>query len=288
MANNITEILGGSFFGQNLSGTLRCKCFENISSDIWHKVIEAHNVGYDLDERGITDFVIVQLLNYYHSKIKNFGLYTQKGWKESENGGDIDVFVEVQPDKYVWFALQAKVLKLENQYPTDTIRHCNSSGEWQWDLLKNLEKNSGCKAYYLFYNGRKNADIKLLGDKCSRSFDISQFGCSLVEPEIVKKIANRTNGSRGYLSPSFEDFHPQYAQPWRILTCCKHDYSNSSVYSLVDILGALRNYEVLIPAQVPSDFVANTFQDNPISISSLRSGWKAAVTMISQLTSPKK
>jgi len=270
-------------YGRNLAATKRCKIFETIAINVWNRIIRSHLVGVDLNEIGVTDSILTDLLIYHGTHVPNSGLYAQNGWKEQINGSDIDVFVEVQPNKYLWFALQAKILKIANIYPTQSLRHPNKSGVIQWDMLLNLQSISGCIPYYLLYNGLNLVKSSTNHDQCNRSFQISQFGCSLVKPDIVKSIGSRNN-AHGFISPKFEDFHPQHAQPWRILTCCRHDFGNLTVYSLSDVLGAKRDYDVLIPAKQPIDFQVNASQDNRIRSASLRAGWDAAIMLISQLS----
>lgn len=36
-------------------------------------------------------------------------------------------------------------------------------------------------------------------------------------------------------NPRFEDFHPAYAQPWRVLVCCYHDTAGYTLYSIDEI-----------------------------------------------------
>jgi|GEM_PF-1709033 len=216
---------------KELHETKRCGLFKEIAESTWNRIIEAHEVGVDLPEIGITADILVKILQFSKSTLPNFDVFAKKGWNEKIYGSDIDVFVEVGSGLFVWFALQAKVLKKENRYTTlrDT-----SDTVMQWEKLVLLESRTGCKGYYLLYNGLKS--FRFLGqDCCPIPFDQSQFGCSLVEPAVIKHFAERKKGKR-YVNPSFEDIHPDYAEPWRVLVCCKQRNPERTLYLLKEIL----------------------------------------------------
>lgn len=212
--------------------TDRCTLFRNIASDVWNRVIYAHDVDMNLPEIGITADIIVDILQFSKYHIANFDVFAKPGWQEKIYGSDIDVFVETLPNQFRWFALQAKILKKNNKY--DTLRD-SSDSVMQWDKLKLLEGVSGCKAYYLLYNGK--VDYRYSGfDLCGNAFNEEQFGCSLVEPRFIEALANQTSANGDFIRPTFEDIHPVNAQPWRILTCCYHDTTNFTLYTLEQIL----------------------------------------------------
>lgn len=216
---------------KGLYWTDRCSLFENIATDVWNRIIYAHDVKMDLPEIGITADIIVDILHYAKSHPRAFDVYAMPGYKEKWYGSDMDVFVEVAPNQFKWFALQAKVLKVNNTY--DTFRD-SSDTEMQWDKLAHLESTTGCKAYYLLYNGKNKFSYSGI-DSCGREFSQDQFGCSLVEPTEVANLAKEKN-EKGFISPKFTDFHPSLAQPWRILTCCKNKNTVEQLYKREQIL----------------------------------------------------
>ena len=191
-----------------LSISNRCKLFEEISEEIWYKIINHHRVGVHAPEIGITN-EIIEIIRNNVLAYPNIGVWANNGYNEIINGSDIDIFVETSIGNYVWYALQAKVLMLNGKYTSmSTLR----DGEYQWDKLRRLVANSGCISKYLFYNGVDG--YKYTGyDNCQRQFDEEQFGCSLVELDDVERISLLS-------TPKFLDFHPDLAQPWRIITCC--------------------------------------------------------------------
>lgn len=217
-----------------LFATDRCRLFRNIASDVWSRIIYAHNAGMDLPEIGITAEIIVDILQFAKNRIPNFDVFARPSWDENTYGSDIDVFVETLPGQFRWFALQAKVLKKNNRY--DTLRD-SSDGIMQWDKLALLEGASGCKAYYLLYNGKERFHYTGF-DLCRNPFSDEEFGCSLVETHVIRALANRTSPTGRFIRPTFEDIHPANAQPWRILTCCRHDTKNYILYTRDEILAS--------------------------------------------------
>ena len=209
----------------------RCSLFKNIATEIWHKIIDAHDVGIDVPEIGITADIITNILQYNKYHRANFEIYARKSWKEQLYGSDIDLFVETNTGQYVWFALQAKVLTTDKNYKTFKDGYNTSNPpQYQWEKLTLMEGLTGCKSYYLLYNGVANYNYEGT-DRCDNPFREEQYGCSIVEPEEVRKAVM---GSRN--RPTFTSFHPYLAEPWRVLVCCYHDLSKFTLYSYSEIV----------------------------------------------------
>jgi len=238
----------------NISATNRCKLFEAIAQQIWEHVIFNHSAGEDISEIGITKDILACIkTNYYHTQ--NFGVWASRSLKEIDFGGDLDIFVETQKGRFVWYALQAKALKISGSYDKISSLH---GGEYQWEKLERLQNLSGCFAKYLFYNGVENF-IYTGNDKCNRLFDQTEFGCSLVDIENIKKI------SLSITEPKFIDFHPYFAQPWRVIVCCKHDISKVQTYSLEEVQSSVAKRTQIIGNE---NIVSSTgfIDDNTINI----------------------
>lgn len=217
----------------NISSTNRCKLFNLIAEEIWEKIIFNHSTGINAAEIGITNDIIAKI-RYHHNHISNFGVWSNPGYKETNYGSDIDIFVETSPGNFIWYALQAKVLKQNKRY--DDMAGIRKD-EYQWNKLERLESQSGCIGKYLLYNGVK--DYSYSGkDFCNRKFIEPQFGCSLVDPEVVEKIALKRK-------PTFDDLHPQHAKPWREIVCCKHDLSKHTLFNVTQIKRAVDYYPIL-------------------------------------------
>ncbi len=201
---------------------------------------------------------------------------------ESKFGSDIDVFVEVSHQRYVWFALQAKIQKASGNY--ESWFHI-SNGSAQWEKLKFLEKLTGCKGFFLMYNGELGFRCNL-HDRCHRIYSEDQLGCSIISlnkiPPVYRGIL--TNRSR----PNFSTFHTNLAEPWRILTCCEHHLTTT--YSLEQILNYVRPYEMLsdrIPLEPEafvteewSNFEGVTTEKNYMTTAAELSGWESESVLL--------
>lgn len=267
--------------------TERCELFEQIAETVWNRIIRAHEVNVDLKEIGITADILVDIQHYNKKGIPNFDLYAKPSWEENYFGSDIDVFIETNPNKYRWFALQAKILKKNNRYTT--LR--DSSDEFmQWEKLEILKKVSDCTPFYLLYNGKK--DYSKNGyDYCDRTFLASQLGCSLVEPEDIEMFANKRNRlDTRYVNPTFEDIHPDYAEPWRILTCCYQETWGYKLYSIEQIISSDPNFKKLsfeVLEDDSNDIEANekvniddNNNNNPITIACKEAKWNPGIRIV--------
>lgn len=215
-----------------LHSSKRCKLFEKIAEDVWNLIIKNHYVQVQVNEPGVTNNIIGEIRNNAMS-YTNIGVWANNAFKEIEHGSDIDIFVETVPGIYIWWALQAKVLRLSGNYEGVRSLH---KGEYQWDKLIRLSNIAGCISRYLLYNGVNNFSHSDY-DMCSRHFNERQFGCSLVKINDFKNIAITRN-------PSFRDFHPQLAMPWRIITCCLNSIKDEKIilYTAEQIKKAVRYY----------------------------------------------
>ncbi len=224
-----------------LEQTLRCRLFEGIAEEVWRDIVYHHTVSVNKPEIGVTAKIIADILNFRVAFEQNFDVYAHPAKDEATFGGDIDVFVETKPNCYKWFALQAKVLFSDNKY--HALRYSGKTTQ-QWDKLRVLEKMSHCKAYYLLYNGKyRETNSPIYTDSCDRTFRENQFGCSLVELDDVETVANKKNTSGQYIITKYEDFHPDLAEPWRILTCCYHnDVTGTDCLTISEIEEDCRNY----------------------------------------------
>lgn len=214
--------------------SIRCDLFKKIAFDTWNDVNFHHHAGIDIPEIGITARIIATILNFRNRFRQNFDVFIKPGYKEQTYGGDIDLFIETDPNRYFWFALQAKVLKCNKTYKT--LR--KPPGEiQQWEKLKRLEKIAQCKGLYLLYNGMDNYDLQLEIDCCFRRFSYDQYGCSIVSLNDIERLANTTNSRGQFISPHFDDFHPGLAEPWKVLVCCYLDKSDEEfkLYSREEI-----------------------------------------------------
>jgi len=275
---------------EKLLSSDRCQLFKIIAETVWYRINRKHNLGINDKEIAVTNDIIADILEYHQTTLKNFDVYARDSYLESEYGSDIDVFIETHENKYRWFALQAKLLKKNKRY--NTFRD-SSDGTMQWDKLYRLETLTGCKPYYLLYNGNQNNNFNG-NDKCSQNFNEVQFGCSLVEPAIIEDLANQRNG-RGFISPHYSDIHPNDAQPWKILVCCELETDGFKLYTKEEISKSLSDLKLISTLKtdadqdVENDDLSNdkgTISDstenpnNPISFGSKEAGWNPSVRIV--------
>jgi hypothetical protein len=294
--------------------TLRCKLFEGISKRIWHRVIRKHSLGLNDKEEAITNDILADILEYHQTSPLNFDVFARDGYLEKKYGRDIDIFIEVAPNKYRWFAFQAKLLKIGNEYTglNHTSPSKKNAGK-QWLKLRRLEVASkgGCKANYLFYNGKADFSITRQSN-CNPlvNYTEEQYGCSIIDIETIKRIAT-TKGpgkKRRWIipNPTFEDFHPQHARPWRELVCCwlENNPKEVTMYSYEDIKNSVKNYDRLVfkgePKTNNNDDNMPTkdndsksggqdiFSDNPIIQASLEANWKPGIRLVISITDLSK
>lgn len=219
-----------------------CDLFNKISKSVWENIVFNHSVRTEVAEIGLTNNIIATIKNFASLKRNsNIGIWANNGWKENLYGSDLDIFVERTKGWFEWYALQAKVLKTDGKYDFRKKKE----DEHQWNKLKKLKTLTKCNPKYLFYNGVK--DFVFSGrDNCDKRFKSYQFGCSIVDPEIVENLLiNNTEQVKRILLndpfPKFEDFHPKIASPWRTITCCNKSIE-SSLYSGYQIKDALLYY----------------------------------------------
>lgn len=215
-----------------LQTSKRCRLFEKIADDTWSHVIRNHRTGIQVNEPGRTNDIIAEIRDNYLS-YPNIGVWAANGWREIDHGSDMDIFVEATTGRFIWWALQAKVLRLSGYYEGLKDLH---GGEYQWSKLNRLSALSGCVVRYLFYNGVSNYVFSDY-DRCHRQFSESQFGCSLVNTADVERISLLR-------TPKFNDFHPKHAEPWRVIVCCVLSIKSESAtfYSMEQIKNAVSIY----------------------------------------------
>jgi len=273
---------------KHISQTERCHLLERISNSVWTRMVRAHRVKTDLKEIGITADIISDILNFNLDEVANFEVYAKPGWDEDMYGSDMDFFIETSANQYRWFALQAKILKKNNRY---TSLRQTSDGVMQWDKLALLEAISGCKAYYLLYNGR-DSFTATAGTDCKGTYLGEQYGCSLVEPMEIERLANIRRGTR-YVNPTFEDIHPNHATPWRMLTCCLHSTQNITLYPKNEILESDLTFILIDELQLEDELDVHHEEvnfnqrvlppinnNNPIAVASREAGWNPGLRFI--------
>jgi len=165
---------------------------------------------------------------------------------EKVNGDDLEIVVKDSSGKFITFATQAKILY--HNPPTDkkSGRKNLSDGKYdamqhyvgkenpknQIDLLLNYAKTNGQIPIYLLYN---YVDMYFpVPVRCNMSFEIEQFGCSIISAQYLKDKHAQGDGNLPK-NIKFSDLHPNLAQPWFVLPCC---FPKMTVNEIVTELGA--------------------------------------------------
>lgn len=221
-------------YAKDTSGLLR-----KIAKCVWEKIIFNHAVTTEVSEIGLTNDIVANIKHFatLDRNIDTIGIWANNAYLEKDWGSDIDIFVEIEKGKYVWNALQAKVLKIHGGY--DDI--CTKKGGYfQWEKLEQLRERTKCMTKYLLYNGREEFSYRGK-DSCMHRFQEHQFGCSLVEIKDIKN-ACLSNGNK----TKFEDFHPNKAQPWRILLSYAANEKDTILLTPMQIKRASEHYPMHI------------------------------------------
>ncbi len=213
----------------------RCHLFEIISEYVWDAIVENHKMSVDKAEIGITKD-IVALIRRHHSTNQNFGIWSNEAIDEDQYGSDIDVFVETEMNHFLWYALQAKVLKQDGKYERLLAKR-------QWEKLSVLQNLSGCIPFFLFYNG-VDKHIGTFKDCCLRNVSEKQLGCAIVAIDHVEQMA-LTKSRAGY-----SDFYPKRTHPWRELVCCASRRKNGTLYLLTEVKNAVSLYEGILNEKI--------------------------------------
>jgi hypothetical protein len=238
----------------------RCELFESIATDTWYKIIRNHRTSNQAREIGLTSDIVSEIEDNRLS-FPNIGVWALEARNERTNGNDMDIFVETATGQFLWWALQAKVLNLDGTY--HDIATLRSGGQYQWDKLNRFSAASGCVVRYLLYNGLANYHYNG-NDICTRNFNEDQFGCSLVKTTDVERLA-----LAGPLS--FHDFHPNLAQPWRIITCCLFNTRNekATYYTAAQVREAVGIYSNSSGNTTIQDAKNNNLRLNEFSVNAI-------------------
>ena len=218
-----------------LSTSNRCGLFELIAEDVWDSIAFNHQVNVQESEIGITN-KIVAVIRTHHSRNPNFGVWSNPGVNEVTNGGDIDIFVETKLNRFLWYALQAKVLRIGGKYDGLITKR-------QWVKLSELQSLSGCIPFYLFYNG-VDKEPETLEDCCGHQISEKQFGCTIVDIDKVEEIATLR------YNPRYKDICPGNGHPWRELVCCTARRKEGSLFYLSQVQNAVSSYEGLVNSEM--------------------------------------
>jgi hypothetical protein len=229
------------------------RLFESISEKVWEKLARNSRRGNSLFEEGITRGEIIDLIISYAENNQSKKVLAQKAKNEKANGGDLEIYIELQKNKYIRLFLQAKLLHEKNLY--NNFAHKNGNG-FQWDLITKFANINGCKPLYILYNGIP--DYNYEGEDCCGTHDEKQLGCSIAEVSDIKALFNQGNKS----SISFDDIHKEpnpIGIPWRCIPGCSNIWTQLSglkAYNF-DEINADDRFKYLIKDEknIPTEFI---------------------------------
>jgi hypothetical protein len=218
-----------------LGATRRCKLFGIIATKVWDSIVFHHRVGTPMSEIGITNYIIAAIRNEQELN-PHFGVWANPGHDEPIHGSDIDIFVETTVNYFIWYPLQAKVLKVGGHYERLRTRH-------QWTMLAELRDQVQCIPFYLFYNGL-NKVMDTRTDCCNHEIDEKHYGCMLVEIDDVAAIAGQRS------EPRYADFYPQHAHPWRELVCCMARRRDGRLFTVAEVRDGVSIYQSVLNSDI--------------------------------------
>ncbi|AKD04364.1 hypothetical protein POKO110462_16470 [Pontibacter korlensis] len=174
--------------------------------------------------------VLDEVLKYIKNKKSSF-IYAQPVKHEKLNGGDLEIYYELDHDQYLRLFFQAKVIKKSGYF--SGLNQKNSNGK-QIDLLEKFESIAGCQTFYIFYNGI--AGFKFNHKDCQGDYTEKQLGCTIVETSEVKSL-NKVYGDKIKHEILYNKADLK-GRPWREIPCClmkKKDSKGLRIYSFAEI-----------------------------------------------------
>jgi len=194
-----------------------CAFIDKEAPELFDLLTAIFGYRLKLAEIGITDLFVYKLVDYCTARgLTNVFVYHAK--QEAVYGADLDLFVQQATGKYLWFALQAKVMNFMGVYKDLRIRKKNPQ---QWEKLKDNEAKHRNKAFYLFYNGDYPSPSRLpapVGTDCRGVPALKDYGYGIVE-----RLHIETHFSGGASRAKFTDFYPYKMDALRKLICCDFD-----------------------------------------------------------------
>ncbi len=192
--------------------------FKHISIDTWERLKFANKTNYSLSETTITENILFEINKYRISNNDN-SIKIFEAKDEAKNGNDLEIYLEVEDDKYILLLIQAKKLYINEEKYTQISHKVNK--KLQIDLLQDYAKSKDALALYLMYNYSPTLTNK----------NSNLFGCSLVKSSFIYNNFYPKNRTRWKI-PTFNDLHPKNGIPFFILVvdkCFKNYYKNEDL-----------------------------------------------------------
>lgn len=173
--------------------------YKNISSSIWDRIPFAHKFEFKYSEITITENL---LFDIYKFSIDNPSLAINifEAKNESANGNDLELCIEIEPDKYAILVIQAKrIYNVDGKYNYPKISH-KVNGKYQIDLLEDYAKREKAIPLYMFYNYAP--DFKNKNKK--------YYGCTLAFSQFIREHYYLKVSPVSWKIPTFDELHQKH------------------------------------------------------------------------------
>ena len=125
----------------------------------------------------------------------SFTINIYEAKNEKANVNDIELCLEIEPDKYIILVIQSKKLYFTTQ-KYHSISH-KISGKYQIDLFEQYAKKEKAIPLYMLYN--YSPDLKIKNNQ--------YYGCTLIYSKIIRDNYYLKNSGRRCKIPTFDDLH---------------------------------------------------------------------------------
>ena len=153
------------------------------SSWTWNKLREARNLGYQIGEESITDFIILNMKKWGGDKLI-VETFTRN--EESINGSDWEWWFTGSTGRWLGIRVQAKVINLSSEKYEHI--HYKNKKDYQVNLLINDAKKSGLIPLYCMYSNWDVKKYKVKSNCQTYKSSVRHYGNSILSPDIVKNL----------------------------------------------------------------------------------------------------
>lgn len=182
---------------------------ERVAERTWSTLGRAKQLRARFGEETLTDLLVLDMLP--HQRTRGFWLSPTTKHAEHRLGADLLVAVRYPTGRWSRFALQAKKLYPNDDYP---MLNRGLKSRTQLDKLEALARQLHALPLYLLYNHSNTAKASRHWH-CSQPFDVGQLGCTLVPSWHVRRMIYRQ------LPRTFDLAHEvSQARPWRCAFDC--------------------------------------------------------------------
>lgn len=180
------------------------KLYKDISFETWDRLGFSERVGSTLSEPTITENLLYEIQKY-KDKHHDRSIHIYEAKNEKTNGNDLEVYMEIAKNEYLFLAIQAKKLHIKEQ-KYKYISH-KVSGNLQIDLLINYASKKHGVPLYLFYNYSPNLAVK----------NNKKYGCSFACAHHIKNNYSPNTSKKSWSIPTFNNLHTKHAIPFFLL-----------------------------------------------------------------------